>query len=159
MTLFWPGLGLCETPGDSDGWHTAKALRHCWTPVRVDCLLGGDSWQAPQTLKGTLETEAVLIEQKAKEKQLRNHISATIFILYAVILNGKSVCSSTCSFFILSWGCWRGCWRWVCLVFSTAFIDITKSNPGIQHMKQGNFCKRGKPKLCEVNETIAPGAS
>lgn len=55
-----PGRELCETPGDSDGWRTAGAPRRCWTRVCVGCLLAGGNWQAPQTLQGTLEREAVL---------------------------------------------------------------------------------------------------
>lgn len=62
----------------------------------------------------------------------------------AVRIGGWAGRISTCSFFIFSWGCWCSCWCWLRLLLSTAFIDITECNPGIQHMEQGNLCKKGK---------------
>lgn len=47
----------------------------------------------------------------------------------------------TSSFFILSGGCWRGGGCWFSLFFSTAFVDVAKCNPGVQHVKQGDLCK------------------
>lgn len=58
------------------------------------------------------------------------------------MVNGQIGNFPTCSFFVLSWR-WRrsgGCW--LRLLFSTAFVDIAKCDPGVQHMKQGDLCKR-----------------
>lgn len=65
--LFSPGPRSRETPGGSDGWHTAAAPRRCWTRVRAGCLLDGGNWQAPQTLMETLEKEAALLHRERKE--------------------------------------------------------------------------------------------
>ena len=69
----WPGPRLGETPGDSGGWRTAGAPRRCWTQACVGCLLAGGNWQAPQTLKDTLKTEAVLEGGKEKQWWIRNN--------------------------------------------------------------------------------------
>lgn len=132
--LYWPGQGLYETPGDFDGWHTAATLRRYWTQGCVDCRLVDGNWGAPRTLKDTPEMETIL---KGQTKKLRKTFTD---------MTGRSLtgCSRpTCSFFILSCGCGRHCWRGLHLGFSAAFIHAAKGDPGIQNVKQGDFCEKG----------------
>lgn len=72
-------------------------------------------------------------------------------------MRGRSItgCSPTCSFFILSRGCWRHCWCGFRLGFSAAFIHATKGDPGIQNMKQGDFCEKGNTADWTWKDTVS----
>lgn len=134
---FWPGWGLCETPGDFGGWRTAGAPHRYWTQARVDCRLVGGNCQAPRTLKDTPEMKSILKQKKQTNQNWH-------------LYKGRSLtgCRCTCSFFILSCGCWRHCWWRHCwwrfeLCISAALVHTTECDPGIQDVKQGDFCETG----------------